>query len=210
MNKSLRLKRRAWLISGAGWALTASELAWAQQTSTSGSGEGIEQALRAGLVSGGVLMFRHTLAPGTLDPPNFKLGDCKTQRNLSEEGMRQARQIGAWFSSRGLKPQRVRSSPWCRCVDTARLAFGDRVDVWPALGSPHGMSESTNALSLVQLREALAGVARQRAGFEVWVTHMFVFSALLGEGAGSGDAALLGVGDDGAPRVVLKLTGLAG
>jgi hypothetical protein len=44
-------------------------------------------------------------------------------------------------------------------------------------------------------------VVKQRAGFEVWVTHMFVFSALLGEGAGSGEGVLLGMGEDGAPQV---------
>ena len=47
----------------------------------------------------------------------------------------------------------------------------------------------------------------RRAGFEVWVTHMFVFSAFLGEGAGSGEGALLGLGEGGAPQVILRVTG---
>ncbi len=167
-----------------------------------------EQALRAGLAAGGVLMFRHALAPGTFDPPGFKLDDCTTQRNLSEEGRRQARRIGAWLAARGLQPRQVRSSPWCRCLETARLAFGDRVEAWAALGSPRAGSDEVNAQALAQLRARLAVVTARRPGFEVWVTHMFVFSALLGEGAGSGDAVLLGQGRGQAPEVIVRLAGL--
>jgi hypothetical protein len=103
----------------------------------------------------------------------------------------------------------VRSSPWCRCLETARLAFGDPVDAWASLGSPRAGQDEANAQALAQLRAGLATVVQGRTGFEVWVTHMFVFSALLGEGAGSGDAVLLGLADDGAPRVVTRLTGFA-
>ena len=103
---------------------------------------------------------------------------------------------------------RVRSSPWCRCQETARLAFGDRVEPWAALGSPRAGDEQTNTQGLVQMREALADVVNRRAGFEVWVTHMFVFSALLAEGAGSGEGVLLGLGEAGAPQVRWRVTGL--
>lgn len=170
--------------------------------------EALVQALRGGQGAGSVLMFRHALAPGTFDPPGFKLGDCATQRNLNDEGRRQATQLGAWFTARQLRPARVRSSPWCRCQETARLAFGDRAEPWAALGSPRAGDDQSNARALAQLREALAAVVKRRAGFEVWVTHMFVFSALLGEGAGSGEGVLLGVGEDGAPQVRLRVAGL--
>lgn len=154
-------------------------------------------------------MLRHALAPGTFDPPGFTLGDCSTQRNLNDEGRQQARQLGAWLAARQLRPTRVRSSPWCRCLDTARLAFGNRVQPWAALGSPRAGSDAANAQALAQLREGLAAVVAQRAGFEAWVTHMFVFSALLGEGAGSGEGVVLGLGADGAPRVLARVAGLA-
>jgi hypothetical protein len=192
-------RRRELLVSGAALVLPV----------RAAPGDAVEQALRIGLAAGGVLMFRHALAPGTFDPPGFKLGDCATQRNLNDEGRRQARQIGAWFAARQWRPTRVRSSPWCRCLETARLAFGDRVEAWAALGSPRAGGEDTNAQALAELRTGLANVVNRRAGFEVWVTHMFVFSALLGEGAGSGDAVLMGLSEDGAPRVIVRLTGLA-
>ena len=189
--------RRALLIAAAGLALPRAAAA----------SEAVAQALRAGgAAAAGGVMFRHALAPGTFDPPGFQPGQCATQRNLSDEGRHQARRIGAWFAARQLRPARVRSSPWCRCLDTARLAFGDPVDAWPALGSPRLGADAANAQALVELRAGLADVARRQAGFEVWVTHMFIFSVLLGEGAGSGEAVLLGLGADGAPRVIARLS----
>ena len=191
--------RRGFLLSGAALAMPVG----------AAPSDAVEQALRSGLAAGGVLMFRHALAPGNFDPPGFKLGDCATQRNLNDAGRHQARQIGAWFAARQWRPTRVRSSPWCRCLESARLAFGDRVEAWDALGSPRAGSDEANAQALAQLRTALATAVQQRNGFEAWVTHMFVFSALLGEGAGSGEAVLLGLSEVGAPKVILRLTGLA-
>jgi Histidine phosphatase superfamily (branch 1) len=178
--------------------------AWGLQAHAA-TGDVVEQALRGSAGKGAVLMFRHALAPGTFDPPGFRLDDCATQRNLNDEGRRQAQQMGAWLAARRLQPARVRSSPWCRCIETAQLAFGSPPELWPALGSPRAGTEEINAQALKQLRGALSTVVQRRAGFEVWVTHMFVFSALLGEGAGSGEAALLGLKPDGTPRVIGRL-----
>jgi hypothetical protein len=152
-------------------------------------------ALRAG---GLVLAFRHAIAPGTFDPPGFKLGDCSTQRNLNDEGRVQARRIGQWFGDQQLVPAAVRSSPWCRCIDTARLAFG-RAEPWAALGSTRVGSERINAQHLAQLRRAVAASLPGR--FDVWVTHMFVLGDLAGLSAESGEGLLLRA--DASGRVVL-------
>jgi hypothetical protein len=147
---------------------------------------------RALLRQGGVVVaLRHALAPGTFDPPEFKLGDCRTQRNLNDEGRAQARRIGQWFQRQGLQPAAVRSSPWCRCMDTATEAFGaaGSVQTWAALGSPHGRSEQTNEASRAQLLAALRSVPAGR--FELWVTHAFVQQALAGQSTGSGEGLLL-------------------
>lgn len=150
-----------------------------------------------------VLAIRHALAPGTFDPPGFRLGDCRTQRNLDDEGRAQAQRIGAWFKARQLVPARVRSSPWCRCVDTAQLAFGN-TEPWAALGSPRGATEATNAQSLEALRRAIRAATAQRGRFEVWVTHMFVLSDLAGTGTSVGEGLLLRAGADGAPQVLAR------
>jgi phosphohistidine phosphatase SixA len=149
-----------------------------------------------------VIAFRHALAPGTFDPPGFQPGVCSTQRNLSEEGRTQARRIGEWFKAAGLQPARVRSSPWCRCLDTATLAFG-RAEPWAALGSPHGSAETTNAESLDALRRAVAAAPPQR--FEVWVSHQFVLSKLVGGGSSSGEGLVLRADPTGAPQVLARM-----
>ena len=76
------------------------------------------------LEDGGNLIFiRHAYAPGGGDPDNFNLNDCSTQRNLSEEGRKQARQIGEFFKKNKIQIDIVLSSEWCRCKETARIAF---------------------------------------------------------------------------------------
>jgi len=70
---------------------------------------------------GYVLLMRHALAPGVGDPTNFKVDDCSTQRNLSEEGRQDARDIGQWLKRREVKIARVESSRWCRAKETAKL-----------------------------------------------------------------------------------------
>ena len=65
-----------------------------------------------------VIFLRHAIAPGYGDPSNFKLGDCNTQRNLSFEGIEQAKMIGDYFRTNKIKFSEILSSEWCRCIDT--------------------------------------------------------------------------------------------
>ncbi len=142
-------------------------------------------ALRRG---GGVVLLRHAATePGIGDPPGFRLGECATQRQLSETGREQSRRIGAWFSARGLVPAEVRSSAWCRCLDTATLAFG-RAQPWAPLNSFFDDRSAESAQSAV-LRGALAKVPAQ--GFEVWVTHQVNISALTGVSPVVGEALVV-------------------
>ena len=76
------------------------------------------------LEDGGKLIFiRHAYAPGSGDPADFNLNDCSTQRNLSEEGRKQAEYIGEFFRNKKIKIDQVLSSEWCRCKETAEIAF---------------------------------------------------------------------------------------
>ncbi|MGZ5074629.1 MAG: histidine phosphatase family protein, partial [Usitatibacter sp.] len=96
-----------------------------------------DEALWALLRSGGqVVLMRHTVTPpGVGDPPGMRVDDCSTQRNLTEEGRRQAREIGEAVRTHRVEFDRVLSSPLCRCLDTARLAFG-RAEVLSAAVNP--------------------------------------------------------------------------
>ena len=164
------------------------------------AGEELASLIRTG---GVVVAFRHALAPGTFDPPEFRPGVCSTQRNLSDEGRSQARRTGEWFKARQLQPARVLSSPWCRCVDTATLAFGT-TEVWPALGSPRGSSETTGAAHLRELRRNLVAASAKPGQFQVWVTHMFVQSDLIQASTSSGEALIVRADAKGNPQVLAR------
>ena len=76
------------------------------------------------LKQGGKLIFiRHAYAPGGGDPDNFEINDCKTQRNLNDRGREQANKIGYFFRSNNIPIDKVYSSEWCRCKETALIAF---------------------------------------------------------------------------------------
>ena len=76
------------------------------------------------LEDGGKLIFiRHAYAPGSGDPNNFNLNDCSTQRNLNEDGRKQAQYIGEFFIKNKIKIEKVLSSEWCRCKETSKIAF---------------------------------------------------------------------------------------
>ena len=195
-----QLPRRRFTASLLGLALGTPLLARAQRT---GDPADFWALLRQG---GNVLLMRHAQTePGTGDPPNFRLGDCSTQRNLSDEGRTQARRIGAWFRERQLQPDRLLSSPWCRCIDSATLAFGTP-QAWSALGSPRGASETTGAVHLRELRSALVAASARTGGFEVWFTHMFVQSDLANDSTRSGEALLLRAQGGGLPEVLARLS----
>lgn len=194
------VSRRNWLgagavgVLGSGLALTALQSGAAQEADA-------EALLRQG---GVVALFRHALAPGTFDPPGFRLGDCSTQRNLNDAGRAQARRIGAWFKARELQPAAVLSSPWCRCIDTATLAFGTP-QVRNPLGSPRGAPETTGEAHLRALREALAAASAHSGRFEVWVSHMFVQADLAKDSTRSGEALILRQRGHAAPQVLARL-----
>ena len=171
----------AWGTPGMAGLLFTSPGAWAQVETEEA------RLLRMGAC---VVVLRHAQTdPGVGDPPGFDLAQCRTQRNLSEPGRAQARRIGEWFSTRQLQPRAVQSSPWCRCKETADLAFG-RHSVLPALASTFGGSGNTQPDQTQVLRTLLMAVPPGQ--FEVWVTHQVNITALTGESSSMGEAIIVG------------------
>ena len=134
---------------GAGLSHRAGLLGWtlALVLAVPGAAAASDQ-LWALLKGGGqVILIRHAITtPGVGDPPGMRLDDCSTQRNLTDEGRRDARRLGEAFRARGIPVGRVLSSPWCRCLETARLAFESR----PKPGRPS--ATSTAARTKAQTR----------------------------------------------------------
>jgi broad specificity phosphatase PhoE len=114
-----------------------------------------DEALWGELQAGGLVVFiRHGLTdPGVGDPPGFKLGDCKTERNLNAEGRAESLRLGEAFQRRRIPVAQVLSSEWCRCRDTAELAFG-RYKTWNALNNLFGRPENAESQKRAMLDRA--------------------------------------------------------
>lgn len=72
-------------------------------------------------VSSFVVLVRHGDAPGLGEPDGFDLNDCSTQRNLSDKGRNEARDLGRMFRARGVNVTKVLTSRFCRARETAEL-----------------------------------------------------------------------------------------
>ena len=144
-----------------------------------------------------VLLMRHTRAPGIGDPANYTLNDCKTQRNLSDEGRKQAVAVGNWLKKQGLQTADVHTSAWCRCKDTAELLKLGRVTVEPALAS--FFEDMAQAKTQNQKLEQFIASQRQTKGKQalILVTHHVNIYEFMGENVASGDMVLAKVDSNG-------------
>jgi phosphohistidine phosphatase SixA len=143
----------------------------------------------AALVKGGhVALVRHGNAPPGHggDPPGFRIDDCRTQRNLDEIGREQARAVGEAFRSHGVRVDRLLSSPWCRCLDTARLmAIGPAGSSWALVPD----RDPTAPVRLGELREMVS--AWRGPGTLVLVTHALTVRPLIGVLPGQAETVVL-------------------
>jgi phosphohistidine phosphatase SixA len=154
---------------------------------------------------GHVVFMRHSEAPGSGgygDPPGFRLEDCATQRNLSEEGRAHAQRTGETFRKHGVSFDKVLTSPWCRCKDTARLAMGREAEPMPALSNLVGRQQHTTE-QVTALKAYLAGL--DDGTRILFVTHGIVIGALTGISPASGEMVIVKPGPDGEPKVVGRL-----
>jgi phosphohistidine phosphatase SixA len=160
--------------------------------------ESVWQTLRE---PGAVVVLRHSYAPGGFDPPDARLDDCSTQRNLDENGRAQARRIGEAFRRQGIAVGAVLSSPRCRCLDTARLAFG-KVETWEVLQGALNDAERRP----LQLDDMRRRIAAHRSGPPlVLVTHGSVVTDLTGRSIRMGAFVVLRRGLDGRHAVAGEL-----
>lgn len=162
----------------------------------------IWQALRS--QDGLVILFRHAIAPGGGDPPGFRLGDCSTQRNLSAEGRAQARRIGAELREAGVPIASVRSSRWCRALDTARLMSVGTVRPTPALDSVF-TAPADRAERQRQATERLIRAHRDADGVLVLVGHQANIVDLTGVAPQSGEGVVVRARADGRIEFVGRL-----
>ena len=141
------------------------------------------------LQKGGKLIFiRHAYAPGSGDPDNFDINNCVTQRNLSEDGRIQAKKIGDFFKINKIMIDNVYSSEWCRCKETAYVAFKN--------------FETKNFLNSFFSPQFMNNKKKQIINFEkfiknwnedqnlVFITHYVVISEILNYAPSSGEIVI--------------------
>ena len=141
------------------------------------------------LQSGGNIVFiGHALAPGNGDPDNIDLNDCKTQRNLNKTGIDQSKRIGLFFEKNNIPIDKVLSSEWCRCKDTAKYAFRN-FQTFKALNSFY--DEKFYKFKNKQIKD-LQKYIKDWDGNKnlILVTHYVVISEMLNIGVSSGEIVI--------------------
>lgn len=177
-----------WTRFSVGCALLAALLVtWPAMAGT----ERLWEAVRGG---GHVVLIRHAIAPGTGDPANFELGDCSTQRNLSERGREQARMIGERFRANGATDVAVYSSQWCRCLETAELLGLGEVRPFEGLNSFYGRRDDRET-RVAEMHRLIADAPAQRT--LILVTHQVNITALTDVFPRSGEMVVVRPGADG-------------
>ena len=152
---------------------------------------------------GHAVFMRHSgTAGGAGDPPGFVLADCATQRNLTDTGRAQAERTGEALKAKGIAFDRVLTSPWCRCRDTARLVAGADGEAMPALSNLFGRHERAADQTAV-LRRTLASLTADTR--VLFVTHGIVIAALTGLNPAEGEMMIVSVGATGDIAVAGRL-----
>ncbi|MFK0690339.1 histidine phosphatase family protein [Mesorhizobium sp. IMUNJ 23033] len=151
---------------------------------------------------GHVVLLRHAMVTGTTDPANLDIAKCPTQLNLSARGQQQASRIGALFAARAAPIERVLSSRYCRCLDTARIAF----EADPEPFAPLDLLKTDPAEKAAQLTAVMTEI-RGYSGSDnlVLVTHLENIVALTGVSPREGEAVVVEPQGDGL-RVLGRVT----
>ena len=108
---------------------------------------------------GYVLYLRHTSTDFSQDDSRMtSFADCATQRNLTEKGRAEARALGEHVKRLKIPIGEVLASPFCRTVETARLAFGKATVTNAVRGGPARTGDPARYAALRKLLST--GVAK--------------------------------------------------
>jgi len=141
------------------------------------------------LKKGGKLIFiRHAYAPGGGDPDNFSITDCSTQRNLSKSGQIQSEKIGDFFNKNEIKIQKIYSSAWCRCKETASIAFKN-YEIKSFLNSFFSSKFAHNKKNQMANFQKFLLEWDEKTNL-IFVTHYVVISEILGYPSSSGEIVI--------------------
>ena len=165
-------------------------------------GRALLDALRGG---GYVLLFRHAITDrGQRDADLHNLENCETQRNLSDEGRLQATAVGEAFRQLQIPVGNVLASPYCRTLETARLAF-ERVEPSNDLISELSVTEPGSQERLTAALRAQLARPPDPGTNTVLVTHVLNIDGALGFEIEEGEAIVVSPNGIGGYAVVARV-----
>lgn len=150
------------------------------------SSENIKTSLEQGKK---LIFIRHAYAPGSGDPTNFNIKNCATQRNLNQRGRDQAQKIKFFFEKNNVQVDHVVSSEWCRCKETASIAFADNYKTKSFLNSFYEERFFKNKdQQILELKEYIKKWKGKKN--LVLITHYVVISEMLNISTNSGEIVI--------------------
>lgn len=164
-----------------------------------------ESRLLADLQDGGyVIFFRHAATDhSSSDVDKVNLENCDKQRNLSNRGRQQAKNIGYSFQQLAIPVGEVISSYYCRCVDTANIAF-HKATATMDITSIQGVTPEVRSQRIANLRSLLNKPPQDKTN-TVIVAHKWMFKEAGGHLLEEGEAAIFKPVEGGTAQFVKRV-----
>jgi len=137
-----------------------------------------------------IILIRHASAPGGGDPVGFKIKDCSTQRNLDQFGIEQSIYIGKLFKKKLIPIDKVLSSQWCRCKDTAKFAFGDYKEFSALNSTFQAPFDKNEEKQLKQIKDYIKNWKGKGKNLVI-VTHYSIITKVTNSSPSSGEIIII-------------------
>jgi len=137
-----------------------------------------------------IILIRHASAPGGGDPVGFKIKDCSTQRNLDQIGIEQSIYIGKLFKKKLIPIDKVLSSQWCRCKDTAKFAFGDYKEFSALNSTFQAPFDKNEEKQLKQIKDYIKNWKGKGKNLVI-VTHYSIITKVINSSPSSGEIIII-------------------
>ena len=154
---------------------------------------------------GHVIFIRHAATEATTDDPLPDLADPTTQRNLSDAGREQARQVGQALRRLRIPLDAVLVSPYARTRETAELAFG-RGRVRETRELLNEAFPGTDDEELARKLRRLLATRPPPGRNTVLVSHGFNLNGATGLSIQEGESAVFRPEAEGRSRLVARIT----
>lgn len=138
---------------------------------------------------GYVIFFRHAATDHSQkDIDKKNLENCDTQRRLDDKGRQQSKDIGEGFKALGIPVGDVITSHYCRCINTAQIAFGKATPT-KDITSIQDVTPEVKQQRIANLRKMLATPPKPGTN-TVLVAHKWMFKDASGHLLEEGEAAI--------------------